>query len=433
MRKLLIVTVAMCLAVTTFFVHRELSANPKFKVKHSKYDAGKIQLKWENRQFVEIIMDDKKIWEGKGKEFSLDKLKPGYRHEVKVVNKNDSGKVNDVVVLYIATPPNPKEKKIMKEKYKNDAANVYLNAEVSIDSVKLNWSGHIPDSDGVYDVFRNGKKIGETRTNFFTDTEIKPKQRYRYEILGKKKLHQTKIEEVQLKAKKQGIKIKKEDEPHTYYTDYSVGKYIETLSTNLESEAKIQSPVYAPGYMVRYNTFIPNKLVKNPYRRVSKYIDGVYYFGGDNRGFNFFGSYRTQTDMIVTFHPEGTRFDSSRRRIGTSTFYNKHKRLLFRDRADNKNIRLDYKHVGSDNVSYRLEHEAEIPYSELTSPAIDYDYDAIIYKNGNLSISGCHDRAPSHEIYIATYPGDTIREIYRHSNQGFKYLFGFPQKCFDMW
>ena len=166
MRKLLITAVATCLAFTTFLVHKELSANPMFKVEHSKYNAGKIHLEWKNGKNVEVIMDDKKVWEGKGRAFSLEKLKPGYRHEVKVVNKNDSGKVDDVVVLYIATPPDPKEKKMMKEKYENGAANVYLNAQVNTDSVKLNWSGHIPDSDGVYDVFRNGKKIGETRTNF---------------------------------------------------------------------------------------------------------------------------------------------------------------------------------------------------------------------------------------------------------------------------
>lgn len=106
-------------------------------------------------------------------------------------------------------------------------------------------------------------------------------------------------------------------------------------------------------------------------------------------------------------------------------------RTLPNDRTDIK-VRVSQK--GSQSVSFKVDHEAGVPYKWnglIPGPKISYDYDARVYRTGDLALQGCHDRAPSHEFFMGTYPGDTFWTIHTHNHEGFFYLTPGFQHCFS--
>lgn len=366
-------------------------------------------------------MDQKKVWSGSKQEKTFTDLEEG-PHQIKVIAFND-GKVTDISKIKVSTVPSV----VRKRNEKNPVAHISVDSVVLKNQIRLSWSHPIPDDNQQYEVYRNEEKIGEATQQYFVDTNIKPNQEYNYEIIGKKKIDretQKKNQEQMAQVeKKYKIKLKPEDKEAMNYRTYTVGTTVNSLSTDIET--KTQATEYRPGYIVRYMTFIPTAYADNPLAGT-----GVAKFGGDNRGFSWSSNkYRTRSDIYAIFYDSGHTSFYDAPDVGRTTYYDSKGFLGGSDWASVDGIYPHNITKTSSYVSYSMEHSVGNPF-DPGYPNIDYEYNATIYKSGSLSIDGNHDQAPNHEIYIMTYPGDTISTVHRHSIVSFLHLFLPLPNCY---
>ncbi|QKG84352.1 hypothetical protein GXN76_07590 [Kroppenstedtia pulmonis] len=251
------------------------------------------------------------------------------------------------------------------------------------------------------------------------------------------------------RTKKNGLdkelqKIPKNED--IFYHEFSLGKLVETLSKDTDKSFTIKSPNYEPGYILRYTTFIPLYRVDIPGAFLDFKNKKEYYFNGNLKSeeeekkkpkylFDR-NSFKTRVDVPIEFLNTGTIIDTGRQWVPPTRLYDKNKNFLYKKDNDNKRteIKVHVRSKGSQAVSFIVDHESGIPYKWndiINPPKISYIYDATVYRTGDLTLQGCHDRAPSHELFMGTYPGDTIWTIHTHAHEGFIYLAPGFQHCFS--
>ncbi|MCS1351512.1 DUF3238 domain-containing protein [Mechercharimyces sp. CAU 1602] len=179
---------------------------------------------------------------------------------------------------------------------------------------------------------------------------------------------------------------------------------------------------------MRYTTFIPLETAPNPWcdwLGVCEFDS----FHGDNREFDMWSDdFRTRSDVYVTWdyrsgEPNGLHHDPQ---TGVTIGYLDGEEVAT-DKAPTSDMKIENEEFHTDWISYSMDLASNIPilkaFDKPIAPAIDAEYDAKVYKNGDFEFSGTHDQAPSHEMYMMQYSSDWGFPIHQHEHQDFKYLF----------
>ncbi|MDQ0268860.1 fibronectin type III domain-containing protein [Cytobacillus purgationiresistens] len=413
-----------------------------------------IKLSWNEVGYeYEIYLEDYKqdvlIWEGKENKHTINNLEPDHIYKYKIVAYNEKKEIIDFVRVNTATNKivsfnkgafstlnnvtgNQKSNEEVKESILNDAT---VEAVIGKDEVKFTW-GNLPNDYDTYEVYKNAELVGQVSAGEYIDKNIEPGKEYSYEFRGYKKLSEKEISELKEKAEEENVKFNSKQEKELSKKPYSIGYNIKTLEDNLEDNIKKNeveldmninpfsagiSPAieYRPGYILIYKTFIPMNRAPNPISKVSKYKT----FHGDGRVYpNFFSDqYRTKSTVAVIFGPK-TRFLHLEKDVSRTYGYDAKGKQNGSAKEPNTGMKLTNTKTGSDWASYTYKHAVKIPL--IVSPPIDYDYTAKIYKNGSYRIEGYHDTAPSHELHIGTYPGDSRALVFFDKHRNFFDLFG---------
>jgi hypothetical protein len=391
----------------------------------SKTSANEVHLDWGDAGDVtyKLYRDGDIIYSGKQSKFQDTNLEPEYLYTYKLATYKQNKLVD--IVKYDVKTKNTDSNSLRLMSKENSIENEYeketpLTSTVSKDSVILDWEPMV-DGDGVYQIYRDNKKVGETQETQFIDNTIQMAKDYSYKIVATKRASESEIKEINQSLLKANVDLDEVPE-EAYNYNKSLTKIVETLSEVSEDELSksgLLDPIGASkikgnstvanalasdytGYILRYQTFIPYKHVKSP-NAFDEFLSGYgydTYLNGNNRSFGFFeNSFKTRSDVYAEWSGSSA-YSIQYPDVGVSILYDNDYDEITRGTASTDGI----KHYPERNTSTYIEwHEIAsvgVPFS-ATYPNIDYRYDARMYKNGNITASGNHDKAPNHEVYLA--------------------------------
>ncbi|MCM3729858.1 hypothetical protein M3226_30505 [Neobacillus cucumis] len=142
------------------------------------------------------------------------------------------------------------------------------------------------------------------------------------------------------------------------------------------------------------------KYAANPFAGVAE----TQYFNGNNRSFSPFAtSFKTRMDVAIHFPLDGNgtaTLPSGNKQVQRTYYYDKNYNVIGSAIASNAGMNIRDVSGSEGVVSYNAYHDIGIPYLNYMTPDITWSYNAHIYIDGTYTITGSHDKAPSHEIYL---------------------------------
>ena len=183
-------------------------------------------------------------------------------------------------------------------------------------------------------------------------------------------------------------------------------------------------------YEFKYKTFIPNNRVSN-----SIMLNGAYGWGasvhGDGRGFSYSSDkYRTQTVVLARFFDGGSSAELEDKSVHESILYVPGESPKY-DTASSSGISMETLYSSENSLVFTVNHSVGIPFKTrfgFYPPAIDYWYVASLHLYGDVTVTGAHDQAPSHELYLTRRYTDIPRvAMVRDENLDFWALGGYTK------
>lgn len=393
-----------------------------------------ILLDWNDvGSYYKVFEKGNLIWQGQKSRFLHENLASADQYNYVLKSYDDKGNEIDSTIIRTNTKRNtPKINKLstnsfstskeLNEKVENtnQINDLLVSSTVNDEEVIVSWEGNLPDEDGTYEVYKDGEKIGETQTNLFVDTDIKTGEKYLYEIIGNTKINDERISEIKKTLKDKDIEITKEDEKELFYDTFIISRLVKTSGTKIS----LLAAAVDADYVLRYTTFIPMKYAENPFG----IIPGVEtsYFNGNNRGFDPFAtSFKTRMDVKIGFHggKGSVSLPTANKQVQATKLYDQdYKSIGTPKTASYTGMNIRDMVTSSSKVSWNAYHDIGLPYMNTVSPDITYSYNASVWSDGGYNISGSHDKAPSHEIYIMVPFSDMYNTIHQKAHVGFKYL-----------
>ncbi|WP_438313676.1 DUF3238 domain-containing protein [Sporosarcina sp. FA9] len=248
-----------------------------------------------------------------------------------------------------------------------------------------------------YNVYRNGDFMATVKTNHFTDYKFSLDESYVYTILSKRAL--AKSEETLSKSKSVlatvfGVLNPVSNKEKAATEEFKVSKLIGKPNTLLIPVLEKQRRTNVNRWKFRYTTFLKEKWVINP-----NIVAMDHYFKGDDRNFDPEGKgFRTRVDIELTYDKPKTPLTFTKE-IGQTVSYNRAKRFRQKAVASYDGIKLVRLDHGEQEVGFLLTHSVGNPL--VKAPEIDYDVRAVMQRDGTFDITGFHDQAPHHEVYMS--------------------------------
>ncbi|TFD93143.1 DUF3238 domain-containing protein [Jeotgalibacillus sp. R-1-5s-1] len=398
------------------------------------------------------------IYKGGKTQFNITNLEEGKFHKLKLVAL-ENNKILDYVIINTTTEA--LEEELLREKSAslafseeleeepeiyNPMSKAEINTYLSKSSITLEWI-NVPNDFAHFELFKDGEKLTDVQENLFKDTDIVEDEVYYYTVVGYKKLPEERIAEVKAELKESGIDYTFADQKDLFYEKKSLSAVVRASEKNVlpdtsqehkdsiladenlshQSRVGTMSSFTPPpgyGYALRYTTFIPLEYAPNPWCDVicTKYS----YFSGDNRGFDFWSNdFRTRSDVYLTWDGSN-KYAKLNPQIGQTKGYDENYNFIDSDYAPTSDIKIQNIEYGSDYIYHRMGLSSGIPLT--TAPAIDAFYYAKVFEDGRGEYYGVHDKAPSHEFYIVTYPGGFYAPIHQATHKGFNNLFPHTAK-----
>ena len=165
----------------------------------------------------------------------------------------------------------------------------------------------------------------------------------------------------------------------------------------------------------RYMTFLEDDWVLNP-----NPLSRNRFFKGDDRGFDPNGeSYRTCVDVELAYDLERSPLTFTKD-VGPSIAYNSLKCFRKQATASNDGIILERKDHKENESGFHLIHAVGNPLT--AAPSIDYGVRAVMRRDGTFDMSGYHDQAPHHEVYLMRGAGNEWRPIHQAESKGLAWM-----------
>lgn len=366
-----------------------------------------IYFRWTDTEDVcRVKRDEQVVYTGTQNLFKDEGLKKGELYTYTIERLDASGDWTDKIKLHTGT-----------ENRKKDSINrleeIVLTAIVSERRISLAWG----EIEGIaqFDIYRNGQLVETVEGNQYTDRQVPMNQEFTYWIRGKRPVAQSEesfSEEKFKVAKLFGALNWNSSKEKAAMEEFWMTKKIASLNSLLSNEEK---PKIYPVWHFRYQTFLPELVLKNP-----NLLSPFPYFQGDGREFDAESlHYRTRVNFTVDLKEEESSF-SYDKDVGPTIGYNWRKKFNKADVASAEGIELEKIEETGHKVSITLKHSVGNPIT--TSPNIDYEVSAAFYRDGTYDIIGIHDQSPNHEAYLKYGDDGEWMEIHQTESEGLAFM-----------
>lgn len=368
-----------------------------------------IYFRWTATEDVcRVKRDEQIIYTGTHSLFKDEGLKKGELYTYTIERLDDSGNWIDKIKLHTGTE-NPKSDSI------NRLEEIVFTTIISRERISLAW-GEIEGID-TFDIYRNGQLIETVERNQYTDRQVPMNQEFTYWVRGKRpvaKSEESFSEEKFTVAKIFGALNWNSSKEKAAMEEFWLTKNIASLDFLLSDEEK---PKIYPVWQFRYQTFLPELVLKNP-----NLLSPFPYFQGDGRQYDPESlHYRTRVTFTVDLKEEESSF-SYDKDVGPTIGYNWRKKFSKADVASAEGIELEKLEETGHKVSITLKHSVGNPIT--TSPDIDYNVTAAFYRDGSYDIIGIHDQSPNHEVYLKFGNANEWMEIHQTESEGLAFMAG---------
>ncbi|MEK3886626.1 hypothetical protein [Bacillus sp. FSL K6-3431] len=420
------------LGLVLFFSVNNASAASNLEVNYQT-TKNSIQISWKSdAAYFQLYSGKELIWEGEDNEYKQHELNPEKQYKYYLFALNKDKQVIDQTELRVITKKDDEKVRTSVNSKSNQKEGkldgVTIDAIISKDRVKIKWDENLPDEDGIVELYRDDKFIGEIASNEYEDKSIEPDKYYTYRVLSKEKRSADEIKKMINELESKGLEITNEILEEITYEQFDLGKIVKTFSfEEMNIKSLVQAKAYAAAaaipqrYNFRYTTFIADAIAKVPGNPLSCPT-----FRGDDRSYSFDHSkYRTRTEVSVYFNGTTTASPSwVTSKVGQSARYNCNGTM---DTTTQTKYTMSKTNLEATSkfASFRVVHAVGDPFDLLgilTPPVIDYTYTANVSHAGDIQVFGDHDQAPHHEMYVYIPNSDAMAVIFRHASKGLAYL-----------
>jgi hypothetical protein len=383
---------------------------PSFMLDFIEQKQDQITLAWPDiGESYRVYRNHQFIYSGSAPRLTDAKLIPGTIYMYTIECLDDQDETIEKIKVQTATA-------VSEKRTENVLADSIFTTVVTKGQVSLEWE----PIDGIeeYTIERNGKTVGKARKCSFIDLEINSHEQYTYTIRAQRPLELSEQEASEGKsviANMVGLLKKDASTKRTAVEEFEITTRLVPLKQLLENDKKNASLTCHPRKLLRYTTFLPQKWLKNP-NVASKH----HYFKGDQRGFNPDAPrFRTRADVHLNMSEEAHPVELAKS-VGTTKAYNWVRRFSEEGQADDDGIIVEKVFSTDEKISFQLIHSVGNPL--VLSPAIDYEVNATFYRNGEIDISGNHDQAPHHEVYLKTGDSPEWETIHQARSKGLEMM-----------
>ncbi|MBE1553180.1 DUF3238 domain-containing protein [Sporosarcina limicola] len=386
-----------------------MNSKPIFEIKTVTHVHDSISFTWNDTGgLYKVYRDGSHLYEGTVPEFSDGDFKHAKLYSY-LIERVENCEVVDCIALQTTAFAEQKNKD-------NPLHSLVLTTIVAKTQIAVSWE-EIKDVEE-YAVYRNGIYLKTVTTTCMIDRDFSLDESYTYTIRFRRPL--AKSEERLNISKSVVSKIFGTLNPFSSKEEAAVEEF--TVQKMIAEPRKLLTPVQERSRHVRvdrwkfrYTTFLAEKWVKNP-----NLLSPNRYFKGDDRGFNSNGgSYRTRVDIDLAYDLDRTPLTFTKD-VGKSVAYSYLKRMRKKLTASHEGIvlkRLDHR---KGETGFHLEHAVGNPLT--TAPKIDYEVHAIMRHDGIVDLTGYHDQAPHHEIYIVCGERGESIAIHQAESKGLAWL-----------
>ncbi|WP_046178326.1 DUF3238 domain-containing protein [Domibacillus tundrae] len=364
----------------------------------------RISFSWTGAGPVRILKDGQEVYSGSDDSFTDTGLEPGTMYSYVV-------KGDQTLKIQTSTA-------VEREEKNEDIPLQELIITTVIASGKVAMAWEPIRGVKEYEIYRNGDYAGTVTEPGFQDKSVDTNESYMYQIKGIRPLELGSEEGTEKSSPLAKVidflKVKKDEDDmlvETFLIDKDIGRPADHLNDGVSSR-----PLE---YVLRYTTFLEDEWVENP-----NVLSKMRYFTGDGRSFDAEADrYRTRAEIKVN-----SREVVLTRDVGASEGYTRDKELVKREAASDEGIVVKSVQTDEEKVSFLLYHSVGNPL--MPSPDIVYEVYAAFYPNGFIDISGEHDEAPHHEIYLKHGNGEW-KPLHRSKTRGLERL--APQTANRFW
>ncbi|PIC56424.1 hypothetical protein CSV80_14325 [Sporosarcina sp. P12(2017)] len=422
------------------FISLEPASAEEMLLVKSKETSNSIELHWNLQgKTYKVYRDQNLIYEGPERKYLDKSLEENHMYSYRIGTYDENNKLIEVTNYKTRTKTYEATAYSLSPLDKGDLS-TKLSSTVGRDFVQLSW-GYLEDSDGIYEIYRDEKLIGETDKLFFTDQDLESGKTYKYTVESKKDIPKQNKIEMENYIKENNLEVSKEEKEELFTESHVLMRLVETNektnetelqskdlpSMMLDNEEKVKSmgevSPFAIKYSLifRYSTFIPGATAKPPLVTT--------YYKGDNRGFDFFSNkYRTRSDVFAGWS-SGNELKMSPYTGVTTQVKNG---VTTTKKASTNGMKITKDLVSSSKMMWRVNHNIGDPFAAYF-PNINYYYEGALYNNYSFEVRGSHDKAPNHEFYFAlAYTEDTPGTIFKYTGGSlFNLIPGAPQRYFE--
>lgn len=380
-----------------------------FEIKTVVHQADLIYFTWNDvGGTYNVYKDGEHVYEGTVPEFSDGDFKHAKLY-IYSIERVENGEVVDVIALQTSAFAEQKNKD-------NPLQSLVMTTVVAKTQIALSWEEMNDVED--YDVFRNDLYVTTVKNNCYVDRDFSLDETYRYMIRSKRPLLKS---EDHYNVSKSifstafGLFNPVSSKEATTIEKFEVTKWIakpRELLTPVQDRIRRTN---VDRWQFCYSTFLMDRWVKNP-----NIMSRNHYFKGDDRGFDVHGeSFRTRVNIELAYDEIGAPLTFTKA-VGRSLGYSRLKRLREQATASHEGIvlqRLDHRQEES---GFFITHAVGNPLTP--APKIDYEVRAVMRRDGTFDMTGYHDQAPHHEIYMARGEGNEWLPIHRAESIGLAWM-----------
>ncbi|WP_318616205.1 DUF3238 domain-containing protein [Sporosarcina sp. YIM B06819] len=380
-----------------------------FEIKTVVHQEDVISFTWNDVGGIyHVYKDEEHVYEGTVPEFSDGDIKHAKLFTY-AIERVENGEVVDVIALQTSAFAEQKNKD-------NPLQSLVMTTIVAKTQIALSWEEMSEVED--YDVFRNDMYLTTVNNNCYVDRDISLDETYRYTIRSKRTLAQS---EDRFNVSKSifstafGLVNPASSKEKAAVEVFEMSKWI---AKPRELLVPVQDRIRRPNvdrWQFRYTTFLADRWVTNP-----NVLAWNHYFKGDDRGFDVHGEgFRTRVHIELAYDQIGTPLTFTKA-VGPTIAYNRLKQFREQATASHEGIvlkRLDHKQEES---GFFITHAVGNPLTP--APKIDYEVQAVLRQDGTFDMTGYHDQAPHHEVYMIRGEGNEWLPIHQAESKGLAWM-----------
>jgi hypothetical protein len=384
--------------------------NSLFEVETVTHRHDLISFTWKDVGGIyQVYRDEELLYEGTVAEF----YDGNFKH-AKMYNYSIERLVGDEVVDVIALQTSAFAEQRNPE---NPLQFLVMTTIVAKSQIALSWE-EIKDVD-TYEIYRNGIYMQTVKGNRYIDRDFSLDEPYTYRIHSKRPLEKSEERMSRSKSILSNVferlgQASASAEPAM--ERYTVSKLIAKPRFLLIPVLKRTHRKNVDYWKFRYATFLAEEFVVNPNPLSKNHI-----FKGDGRDFQP-ESERYRTCVNVNLDYPNHRSMTFMKDIGRTIAYDRSGRVREDAVASDEGIVLEKSEHQPGEVGFLLTHAVGNPL--VPAPTVDYEVRAVFRRDGTFDMTGFHDQAPHHEIYIIRGEGSEWRTIHLSRSKGLAWMSG---------